>query len=329
MDAAADRPEFAPPPQRGNLRAYSLAVAAHLVLLVALTRGLHWQREAQNDAVEAELWSALPQEAAPRPPPPPPPAPPPPPPPKPLVVPVPPPPPVVRAPPEPQVNRDAQIAIEREKEKRELERERRAEDERQRRIAQERERKAEQEREHQAQLDREREQRRKELAQKKREEELAKKKELQKQQLAEAKRKEEEKKRRQQEQEARDAKRLAQLREENMKRIEGMAGTGAPNATGTAAHASGPSASWGAKVQARVRPNIAFSDDVRGNPKAEVEVRTSPDGTIVGHPRLVHSSGNKAWDDAVIRALEKTESLPRDIDGRVPSPVIIEFRPHG
>jgi colicin import membrane protein len=77
-----------------------------------------------------------------------------------------------------------------------------------------------------------------------------------------------------------------------------------------------------------VRPNIVFSDDIAGNPKAEVEVRTSPDGTIVGK-KLVRSSGVKAWDEAVLRALDKTEVLPRDTDGRVPSPVVIEFKPKG
>jgi len=57
-----------------------------------------------------------------------------------------------------------------------------------------------------------------------------------------------------------------------------------------------------------------------------VEVRLAPDGTIVGK-RLVKSSGVKSWDEAVLRALDKTEVLPRDVDGRVPSPVTIEFRP--
>jgi colicin import membrane protein len=43
----------------------------------------------------------------------------------------------------------------------------------------------------------------------------------------------------------------------------------------------------------------------------------------------VRSSGSKAWDEAVLRALDKTEVLPRDTDGRVPSPVVIEFKPKG
>ena len=290
MDAAADRPEFAPPRHDAMGRGLVLALVAHALLVAGLASGLRWQRDTQV-AVEAELWAAVPQEAAPPEPPQPPPA--------------PPPQPTVKAPPQPdpQLQRDAQIAREREK-KREAEEMKKAE------------------------LEREREERRKLEAKKKREEELAKKKE-EARLVAEAKRKEEEKKRKEQEaREARDAKLQAQRREENLRRMQAMAGTGGPSSTGTAAKASGPSAGWGAKVNARVRPNIVFTDHVDGNPKAEVEVRTSPDGTIVAR-KLVRSSGVKSWDEAVLRALDKTESLPRDVDGRVPSPVVIEFRPKG
>lgn len=112
-----------------------------------------------------------------------------------------------------------------------------------------------------------------------------------------------------------------------MRRIQGMAGaTGGENATGTAQRSAGPSGSYGGKVAAKVKPNIVYPDAISGNPRAEVEVRLSPDGTIVGK-RLVQPSGNKAWDDAVLRALDKTETLPRDVDGRVPSSLTIGFRP--
>ena len=56
-------------------------------------------------------------------------------------------------------------------------------------------------------------------------------------------------------------------------------------------------------------------------------MRTTSDGTIMSQ-RLIKSSGNKAWDDAVIKAIVRTGSLPRDTDGRVPTPMIIEFRPN-
>jgi len=284
MHAAADRPEFEPPPQRGLIRAGALALVAHLLLVVALTYGLRWKNEAENVSAEAELWSALPQEAAP----------------KEIPTPPPPPPAIVRAPPlpEPPVQRDADIALEQEKKKRELA-----------------ERK-------QAELEREREKRKKLEAERKREEERERKELLAKQ--AADKKKEEDRKRKLEQ----DAKKMAQQREENLKRMQGMAGTGAPSATGNAARSSGPSDSWAGRVRARVKPNIVFSEDISGNPAADVEVRMAPDGTIVGK-RLVKSSGVKAWDDAVLRALDKTEMLPRDVDGRVHSPVVISFKPKG
>ncbi|MBE7419046.1 MAG: cell envelope integrity protein TolA [Ideonella sp.] len=216
--------------------------------------------------------------------------------PKPVPTPKPPPPPVQaeQPPPKPQVN-DAQIAIEKEKAERKL----REQHERQERERQERARK-EQER---------REQERERLEQEKAE------------QIAAQKRREAEA-RRQKEEEARQAK----LRQENLKRMMGQAGTGGQSAGGTAPRDAGPSASYAGRIIARVKPNIVLTDDIPGNPVAVVEVRCAPDGMIIGR-RLVQGSGNKTWDDAVLRAIDRTEQLPRDIDGRVPSSIVIEFRP--
>ncbi len=112
-----------------------------------------------------------------------------------------------------------------------------------------------------------------------------------------------------------------------MKRIAGLAGaTGAPTATGNAQKSAGPSASYAARIRARIKPNIAFQDEISGNPSAEVEVRTSPDGTIVGR-KLLKSSDVPKWDEAVLKAIDKTDVLPRNEDGVVPSPMIISFRP--
>ena len=107
----------------------------------------------------------------------------------------------------------------------------------------------------------------------------------------------------------------------------GQAGaTGGPTASRPAQRSSGPSASYGGSVPARIKPNIVFTDVVAGNPRAEVEIKLLPDGTIVAS-KLTQSSGNKAWDDAVLRAVERTATLPRDENGKVPGTIVLGFRP--
>jgi len=124
-----------------------------------------------------------------------------------------------------------------------------------------------------------------------------------------------------------EAKKQEAQRQANIQRAAGLANaTGAATATGTAQQSSGPSASYGGRIQARVRPNIVYPDDIATNPAAEVEVRLAPDGTIIART-LLKSSGVKSWDDAVLKAIDKTEVLPRDVDGRVPAVMVITFRP--
>jgi colicin import membrane protein len=55
-------------------------------------------------------------------------------------------------------------------------------------------------------------------------------------------------------------------------------------------------------------------------------VTTTSDGTIISR-RLVTSSGNKAWDEAVLKAIDRTGTMPRDIDGVVPTPMLLGFKP--
>ncbi len=114
---------------------------------------------------------------------------------------------------------------------------------------------------------------------------------------------------------AAEAERVAKLREENLKRMLGQAGaTGAPQSTGTAQRDAGPSASYAGKIIARVRPNIVLTDSVPPTLRAEVEVRAAPDGTIT---RGASSSpaATPTWDDAVLRAIDRTETLPKDDNG--------------
>jgi colicin import membrane protein len=126
---------------------------------------------------------------------------------------------------------------------------------------------------------------------------------------------------------AAEAERVAKLREENLKRMLGQAGaTGAPQSTGTAQRDAGPSASYAGKIIARVRPNIVLTDSVPPTLRAEVEVRIAADGTITAR-RLTKSSGNSTWDDAVLRAIDRTETLPKDDNGKVPPSIVIGFTP--
>jgi len=315
MHAHDDRDQLAPPRPPARLRAIALAVLAHVLLLAALTWGVNWKTESDQPAVQAELWAAVPQQAAPRadPPPPPPPEPP-------APHPTPPAPPPPAPPPRPAQpdTREADIAIEREKqrlEKEKKERQEKAEREKRERERKDEERRAQEKERLQKEKDKQRD--------KERQEKLDKQKQL----AEEKKHQEAEAKRKQEAQEKASAKAADERRQETLRRLQGLAGaTGGEHATGKDMRDAGPSGSYGGRVAAKVKPNIVYPDAINGNPRAEVEVRAAPDGTITG-VRLTESSGNKAWDDAVVRALQKTETLPRDVDGRVPSALVIGFKP--
>lgn len=320
MHATNDRDQFAPPRPPGRMRAIALAVLAHAALIGALTWGVNWKSSSDQPAVEAELWSAVPQQAAPRAvEPPPPPAPAPTPAPEPAPAPPPPPPPPR---PEQADTREADIALQQQKKR--LEEEKKKREQQLEREEEERRERLEQEKKErllaQQKAEREKAEREKAEREKAEKEKAAKAEQDKQKKLAEDKRRKAE--------EAREAKEAEALRQENLRRMmQGLPGaTGGETATGTAQRSSGPSGSYGGKVAAKVRPNIVYPDTISGNPRAEVEVRAAPDGTIVG-ARITQSSGNKAWDDAVIRALHRTETLPRDVDGRVPSSLVIGFRP--
>ncbi|MGC4061662.1 MAG: TonB family protein [Aquabacterium sp.] len=98
-------------------------------------------------------------------------------------------------------------------------------------------------------------------------------------------------------------------------------------ALGTSNQSAGPSAAYGGRIKARVKPNIVFTESVSGNPKAVIEVRCGPDGRIISR-KLLESSGVPSWDDAVIRAIDRTEVLPPDESGKVPPVIQITFRPN-
>jgi colicin import membrane protein len=303
-ESATYQAEFAPPPEPARGRSFAFAAAAHVLLFVALGLVTRWTTQPQIVTAEAELWSAVPQQAAPRLVEPEPAPPPPEPEPKPVK-----PAPAPKPAPEPEaVQRDATIALKKQKEKeKEEERKKALEKEKAEKLRKEKAEKAEKEKAEKDKAEREK----KAKEEKEREK---KKAETEKRQKEEAQYKAE-------------AARAEALRKENLKRMQGLAGaTGGENSTGTALKSSGPSASYAGRLVARIKPNITYPGDVIGNPRAEIEVKVGADGTILSR-RIVQSSGNKAWDDAVLRAIDKTEVLPRDTDGRVPPVIVLGFRP--
>ncbi len=284
MPSAADRLEFGPPRDAGSIRAFGLALLAHALLIIALTWGVGWKRtDTSATSYDAEIWSAVPQQVAPRlietpvtPPPPPPPE------------------PAAKAPElkAPPPAPDVDIALEQEKKRKQLAQQKEADAKRA--------------------LDKD-----------------LKAKEDQAKRLAadDAKKLAAQKATKQLENEKQAQADLEKERQANLQRITGLAGaSGTAKDTGTALKASGPSASYGGRLRAAIRPNVVYSKDVVGNPVAFVEVRLLSDGTVISQ-KLNKSSGDPDWDDAAMKAITRTRVLPRDVDGRIPDLyMIIEMR---
>jgi TonB family protein len=119
------------------------------------------------------------------------------------------------------------------------------------------------------------------------------------------------------------------LRQENLARIRGLVEN---NTRSTNAGPPSPlvfrnfSSSYVSLLIARIKPNLTYPESLSGNPRTEVEVNIDQEGNILNR-RIVQSSGSKAWDDAVLSAIDRTAVIPKDIDGRVPNKLVIVFRP--
>ena len=122
--------------------------------------------------------------------------------------------------------------------------------------------------------------------------------------------------------------RLAKQREQTLARMMGEAGKATANTgNGSDARNAGPSAAYAAKLAATIRRNSRFAGSLPDNNPTEVEVITAPGGTIISR-RIVKSSGHPEWDEAVLRAIDRTGRLPPDEHGIVPSPLTVDFRPN-
>lgn len=305
---AAPAQDLNPPPAGRSGPALALSLLAHALLVLALAWGVNWSRTDPAVTFSAEIWAPSAEQAAPaatapqaspdpQPPPPPP-----------QEQPAPPPPP---APPLrlQQEARDAELALE----KRRKEQEKQKADERAEKQAKEKAQrdKAEKERKDKAEKD-------------KAEKERKDKEERQREKAKEEARKEQERK---------DAAETEKRRQEQLRRIQGQASattatgtpgaTGAPEAKGTAPRSAAPSASYAGKIVQLIKDNTKFTDPNSGQPSVVVLVRTSPQGKIT-ESRITSTSGNRAFDDAVLRGIQKMEFVPKDVDGRVPEVLLRE-----
>jgi colicin import membrane protein len=269
------------------MTALVLAIAVNLIFLAVLVFSVSWQNR-QPIAVTAELY-APPTKAPPaeQPPPPPPPEvkpPPTPPPPEPKPEPAPPPPqPQPKPPPTP-----APSVEKREPTKADIAEKARQEAERKRKEQAERERKEQLEHE------------RKEAEAKKQEEKRqADLRERQQRDLANMKA-QAERETEQRRQAEREANLRAQAEREQRERATQMAQAAATRAQ----------VDWIDKIRAKIRSNIILPGDIAGNPEAVVSVVQLPTGEVID-AQLRKSSGVRAYDDAVLRAVLKSSPLPR------------------
>ncbi|OYY58875.1 MAG: protein TolA [Polynucleobacter sp. 24-46-87] len=104
-------------------------------------------------------------------------------------------------------------------------------------------------------------------------------------------------------------------------------GSGGTSGSGVGGGGNAPPG-WTDKVIKKVKPLIVFNpESISGNPAAVVKVNLAPDGAILS-TNILSSSGNAGWDRAVLLALTRAESLPKDDNGKIPQrEVKLTFKP--
>ena len=95
----------------------------------------------------------------------------------------------------------------------------------------------------------------------------------------------------------------------------------------SAALAARADAAYIGKLKGKIKSNIVLPPDIAGNPEAIFDVVQLPTGEVMS-AKLRQSSGNKAYDAAVERAILKSSPLPRpDRPEQFRRELEIKFRP--
>jgi colicin import membrane protein len=171
---------------------------------------------------------------------------------------------------------------------------------------------------------------RRQQAERKKLEEAKALKDKQAKEQAERDRREREKARK--EEERRDAALRDEMRKEQVRRVQQQAkastpqaavGTGTAESKGTAAQSAAPSSSYAGRIVQQIRDNTKYSNPETDQPSVLIMVKTAPNGDI-RETRVITSSGNRLFDEAVLRGIKKMGSVPRDIDGKIPEVLLRE-----
>ena len=112
-----------------------------------------------------------------------------------------------------------------------------------------------------------------------------------------------------------EEKRLAEVRERQTREAEALKEQAQREQAATAARAADAAKSranedYIRRIQAKVKGYVVVPPEIAGNPEAIFEVVQLPTGEIID-AQLRKSSGNRAYDEAVQRAIIKASPLPR------------------
>ncbi|MFM0046497.1 cell envelope integrity protein TolA [Paraburkholderia sediminicola] len=322
-----------PPRERGTGRAFAFALVMHALLGFFLYHGIQWQNSTPAGA-EAELWTEVPDTAIPR---------------------QPPPPPVPVAPAPPLPDEQADIALqEKKRQQQEAAREAQlAEQQRQQKLQAQQEADAKRQQQlaadqaaqlaaqkaaaikqkqlQQQQADKQKQQ---QLADQQKQQQLKEQQQQQEQAQADAQKKADAQKAakaKAQADAAAQAKKLDAERRARLAQMQGSAGESssgnglAKSGTGSGSGGTATSPGYADKVRRVVRPNISWGGETEGL-ETVISVRCSPTGTLLD-AQISRSSGNQAWDDAALRAVQRSNPMPQDIDGKTPTSFKITLRP--
>lgn len=119
--------------------------------------------------------------------------------------------------------------------------------------------------------------------------------------------------------------RAAQLA--RLRRLAQDAG-GSGGVAGSASGSGDPGlASYKEKVNRLVSRNFFLDQrSVVGHPRTVVQVQLAPDGKVL-NISIVAASGNNAWDEEAVRAIQRSSPLPKDVDGKARPSFTISFDP--